>query len=506
MTSLVHPSLVVQIFAPLGATEAATAANRDHLAAVWSAAATRLEMTERLLESVPQDVAEWPDGAVPDFRLLAGRSSDGSNGVAQAYVFARHDVLGVCAALASSGESEPWARWAELSARWDDAVRDGTPPDSLLGESRLFVGHVASGSDLVPLGDEVHGALAAAGFGAWEPPYVTSDGVVLWSWGRGERDQRVTSILSGTELEAAVSRWLWWQGDREAARFLLYQLNAAKLDYETHVHRGRRQKMMAALADVDQDMDAVQRLHASVALAGRASMGGLIDAQERLIASQAASSAVVIQTTYLLALRRTITIARRNLAGLVPPAGPSQPGDADSGFLRDQAQAGWLEDQIEHDLGYAEAVLARSREAQGLTLLRLQQLSTRIARAQSRITLLQTSILGALGAGLGWLALVRLPFDPPADVRLPLLLAFVTLLLAAPALAAHWFERFGIVDHIAAVLFGAALGWLVMVLLLDASNPVLELVGALLGAIAARAFTLLHDRAPLPGNQRGAAR
>jgi hypothetical protein len=162
---------------------------------------------------------------------------------------------------------------------------------------------------------------------------------------------------------------------------------------------------------------------------------------------------------------------------------------------RDQDLAGWLEEQVDHDVGYAEAAMARSREAQQLTMLRLQQAGTQIARAQSRVTLLQTSLLGALLATLGAVAALRITFEPPLPMRLPMLLSLAALLLAAPALAAHWFERYTAVDHWAAMILGAALGWLAVAALGGSDSLPLILVGVAAGIVLARAVTWLHDRA-----------
>ena len=85
-----------------------------------------------------------------------------------------------------------------------------------------------------------------------------------------------------------------------------------------------------------------------------------------------------------------------------------------------------------------------------------------------------------------------------------MLAAFVCLLLALPALAAHWFERYGVVDHLAAALFGAAAGWFLMTLVLG-STPILAVAGAVVGGAVALGLTLRHD-AWVAGEAQGQGR
>lgn len=510
MTPLVHPGVIVLAYAPVGGSDADADASRRYLEHLWGAT-ERMGMDGPLLDHLPTALPPIPSTDEPVFRVLAGRSRSSGDDIGQSYLFVRHDAIGLCVALASTSEREAWARWAALIAEWDAAVGDVRPPPSLLGESRIFVAHVdAADGDIEGLGDEVDGALRAAGYGAWGPGFVTATGGVLWSW-RDASERRVAAVLSRPELEDAVSRWLWWQGEREAAPLVLYLLDAAKLDYETRVHRERRSQMARALRDIDAELDEVLGLHGTAGLAGRATFPGLIDAQERLISAQAASSSVVIELTYLRALRRTVGIARRNLAALVPVADASRIGPPDPMFARDQDQASWLEEQIDQDIGYAEAVLARAREAQSLTLLRLQQVGTRITRAQGRVTLLQTSLLATLVGALGAVNFLRISLEIPDPIRVPLLLAFLALMLAMPVLAAHWFERFSLVDHLVAAILGAAAGWLMVAVALVASGNVVGapvvLVSAAVGVVLARALTWLHDHGPLPGRSlEGAGR
>ncbi len=497
MTTLFRPGFITAVFVPMGGDPADVATTRTYLTRWWDAA-RQLGMTDELLDGVPTALPTLPNIDEPDFRLLAGLSHIDDDGVRQAYLFARHDAIAACVAIASSGRAEPWKRWADLAAEWTAALGEAAAPTSVLGESRVFLGHVdLPEAELAKLGDAVSRALRAAGADAWEPPYLTADGATLWWW-RDPDQRRVVTVIAPPDKEEALSRWIWWRDEREAADFMLYLLNAAKLDYETRVHAARRQAMTTSLRAIDRGLDDVLALHGRLAGSGRTTMPGLAAAQERLIGAQTASSSVVIELTYLQALRRTIGIARRNLGALAPVEASGGQPVADSMFRRDQDLARWLEEQIDQDLGYADAVVARSREAQGLTMLRLQQVSTQIARAQGRVTLMQTSLIGAMVASVGATTLLHITVDPADAIRLPLLLCFVSLLLAAPVLAAHWFERYGPIDKLAASVLGGSIGWLVVGLIAGDLPWLLIALAVVVGAAAAQAPVLWHDRRVVP--------
>ena len=301
--------------------------------------------------------------------------------------------------------------------------------------------------------------------------------------------------------EAALSRWAWWRGEEEAADLVLYLLNAAKLDYELRVFRERRAEIATASMTLDRELDQVLVLHASVSV--RQSLASLASAQQRLIDAQASTSAMAIELTHLRALKRTVGIARRNLAMLTPKATVESDVTAESMFRRDQDLAEWLQDQIDGDVGYAEAILSRAKEAQALTSLRLSAVDQRIVRAQARVTLLQTSLTAALLAGIGVIAVLQLRVDVAPHVRIPLLVAFMSMLLALPVLAAHWLDRYRRIDHVAAMVFGAGAGWLVAAVVAGNADPVTSLIGIVIGAALGRAFTYWHDQTPEADDRDG---
>jgi hypothetical protein len=429
----------------------------------------------------------------PRVRLLAGRQGTRASTLRQAYVFARHDVVGLCAALASTGDGESWDAWGDLLGAWREAAGDDPPPASVLGEAMVFVAHAAPPATGQDREQEVAAAMARAGLGAWGPAVAIGDEARLWWW-RDAAGRRVLVTLSPPEQEAAVSARFWWRGEDEAPDMMRYLVDAAKLEYEARVHAERRNVMARSIADIDAAMEDVLRLSVDVG-PGR-SWPAIEAAQERAIGARAASSALTIEVTYLQALHRTVGIARRNLAQLAPRPNSGSDAAPDTMFRRDQELGAWLQEQIDQDVGYAEAALARAREAQDLAGLRLQHQTTRVTRAQARVMLLQTSLTAALLTGIGIIALLQLRLEVWEPLRLPLLVVFTLSLLALPILSAHWYDRFRAVDHLVATLLGGAIGWTVAVALAGSAGVAVVVAGVLVGSVGGRAFTWLHDRVP----------
>jgi hypothetical protein len=486
-----HPGSIAFAFAPIGGSDAIAA--HEHLARLWRACEA-LGMPDPLIDGLSTVMPEPPTMDAPSFRMLAGRSGAAGDLVRQAFIFERHDVIGLVAAQASGRPDHGLDWWARFHGEWRRATGDPVPPPALLGEALLFTAHAGGAPRDIPaaFAGPVVDALRGTGLDAWEGGYVTQDGYSLWEW-QDSAGRRIVAAVSALTVEDEFSRWAWWQGQRELAPFALYLLDAAKLAYELRVYGRRRQTVEAAIGSVDAGLRDVLALHGSVELTGRASMQRLVDAQGRLTAAQSDSAGLLIELTQLRALQRTAGIARRNLAALVPPPASGTSAAGDFMFARDVAEAAWLEDQLGHDIGYGEDVAARAREAQNLTMLRLQEAATQIARSQARLSLLQTSIIGALLTGLGAVATFRLTFDPPPALRLPLLVTLVSLLLAAPALATHWHERYRAVDYAAATLLGAAIGWLGASSVVSDAGSLFWLVGVVMGASVGALAARLHD-------------
>ncbi len=502
------PGLVVHAFAPIGGVPADRDLAWAHLQSIW-AACGQLGMDGPLLDSLATELpVNAPERDTPGFSLLAGRSRVTADRVAQAYAFTRHDVVGICIALASTSERDQFSTWSGLLDEWRTAGGAVPQITQLLGTDLCFVADVDGDLEAFAKrhGEGVTTTLRGAGLDLWDVPFRTADGFTLWEW-QDNAGQRVFAALSTRAAADDLSRWLWWQGDRELPPFARYLLNASKLGYEVRVydeyHRGMGQRIRA----VGTDLAELKVLQDRGRPGSPSSMQRVQAAQEKLADAQIEAAELAIDLTHLRSLKRTVSIARHNLALTAPQAAPGQQVTAAQMFERDQALAAWLDGQVDQDVGYAEAVVERAREAQNVTQLRLQQSLTQLSRAQNRVALLQTSVLGALLASLTIVSVLQVVI-PTIDeaLKVPMVAAFVSLQLALPALAAHWYERYGNVDLVVATIFGASTGWLVAALVAGAPTPPLAaLVGVAVGVAAARGLTTLHDRWLLAEEDRAAS-
>lgn len=459
------PGLIVHSFAPLSGAPADRAAARRYLAARWEAA-ERLGIDEPLLPGVPASFPVDLDEHGASFRVLAAKRAQPRDGATfEAFVFTRHDVAGLSLAMASGPEIEGLEAWAEHSERWRKEAGSEPVPPAMLGECLVFFAVSELGPDRLVerAGGGVRDALRRCGLDCWDPGCATDAGAVVWE-GPEEGGRRVLVAIGLAEEGPGFDAWLWWRGLADLAAFPRYLLHAAKTAYEARVHRERRDRVTDLMSRVDAALDDVLELHRELDEREPGAQRRLIDAQRRLTLARADSSGLVIELSHLRSLQRTVSIARDNMESLSPlPTADGETPQADTPFARDLALASWLAGQIEQDIGYAEAVNERAAEANTLTSMRLEAAAETIGRVQARVDLVQTTLLGALLSGLFVVSALSIGFDPPPTLKLPLLASVVALLVAIPPVTAHRHEGYGLFDRLAVGALGASLGWLALV-------------------------------------------
>ncbi len=450
--AFVEPSLIVHAFAPLTAGPDDRGAAEAYLRSLWTSC-ERLGMTEAPLPGVGTAFV-WPAETSDAFVVLAARGSPEADPRRQALLFRRHDVLGMAIGLEDPASSKELEGWRELLGTWRDAAGDEAFPDAMLGETLTFLcGYDAVAAPSDAWSSAVAPAMHACGLSVWDAPYEPEDGVVLWD-GEAPGGRRVVSVLAPLGLRDELSRLFWWSGEREMPRMTRYQVHAAKLRYEERVHALRKAELDTATEEVERAIDDVLKAHRDL---DETSTASLAAADQRLLEAQADSAGLVIQLSYLRALQRTIDIARHNLALIAPG---DYTGAPETMVDRDRALASRLSDQIDHDIGYGEAVQERAQHATGLSSLRLQQAEQRLQAGRSRLVLYQTALLSALLTGIGAIATFDLTLHVDEPLRLPLLASLVTLLLAAPVVAVSWHDGFRPLDRVVIALLGASLSWL----------------------------------------------
>jgi hypothetical protein len=445
-----EPSLVVHAFAPLTAGSNDRNAAQSYLRSLWEACGG-LGMSDAPLPGVDTSFV-WPDSPSAPFEILAARGTPGAGKGRQGLMFRRHDVVGLAIAFDDPASSKDLDGWRELLETWKEATGELAVPGALLGETFTFLcAYDAPSTD--PLRPAVERAMHPCGLRLWNTPYEPQSGIVLWD-GEEEAGRRVVAALAPLGSRDELSRLFWWAGEQDLARMVQYQVHAAKVRYEERVHAARKTDLATAIEGVARAVDESLAAHRDL---DARSTSTIATAERRLIEAQADSAGLVIQLSYFRALQRTIDIARHNMA-LVSPGGPG--AYPDTMIDRDRALAMRLSDQIEHDIGYAEAVGERAQHATSLSSLRLQQSQERLQAGRSRLVLFQTALLSALLTGIGAIATFDLSLDVAGHLRFPLLATLVTVLLAAPIVAASWHDGFRPLDRLVIGLLGGSLAWL----------------------------------------------
>jgi hypothetical protein len=219
-----------------------------------------------------------------------------------------------------------------------------------------------------------------------------------------------------------------------------------------------------------------------------------------------------VVSTRLREIARTVDIARTNMAALL-----TNHGSADSPgclFADDRELAVWFTDRLTDEQVYLDAARERARDVVGVTAAvvgqRLADRQDDTRRHQERMTLLQTSILGALLMALG--AVQALTYHlrvVPGAVQAPLIVLLATLALALPSWALRLNPQardgapLGAADHIMIGGVGAAAGWLTSVWVASNHHRALgtgwTALAAIGGAILTVTSTVLIAKARRPG-------
>jgi hypothetical protein len=453
----------------------------------------------------------WPEVSTDDrIRLLAARERRKSGDeVYQAFSFATHDTIALVSNLAPNRAATDTGleTWGELYREWSAAV-PGRPPLGFLGQVLVFsaLSNADAGDIPALLEDGVRRSLPATD--GHLPFYRTDQDLFVWS-GSARGSMRSIAVLAPMSQESSLDRWIWWtaatgsDGVHQGLAHCL--LHAAKLRYEQAAYGQRVSDLSEARGQVQRALDSLLDVQAEAARAPRAPRLGpplepglytteeLVEGQQRLSLAQAAAGGLLFASTKLEELKQSIEIAARNIATLMPRPHPAWKGPAGGPlFAADLLRAENLGRQISYDVAYADALRQRASEAHNVTSLRLHQASERQRSELSRLMLLQSALVAALGTAWG---VAGLAADQPDEVKAPLIAVVVGAVLALSHLIPHLADRYNAVDYVLAGLFGGSVLWLGATLLARWWDvPVAALavpgivVGAALGPLLARSF------------------
>ena len=465
--ALAKAALFVYAFAPKSGGGEVTAPAHEHLRRVWAACAD-LGMTAPIPEldlptSFPSQFAER-DYA---FRAIAAcaRPADGP-GVFQAFAFEYQDAVGVVVSLSPNAADEGPERWKRLGDEWWSRAPHDTLPDGLLGEIAVYV-VLHDGTDALSRSEtrqRIRDALPrpGPGAGAWSEPYHTALGFEVMSR-EDVDDRRVIVLLAPESAEDALDAWALWQNASRLAPFAWYLLHASKVRYARRVYLrdiGAARELEHA---VDRSIEAMRRLDASIEADGRVDPDELTAIQNELHHWQLGAAGLISLLSRFRELARTAQIANDNLTRAIPPPHPDQPVGLYTPFARDIAGVRWLEQQVDHDIGYMEAVRERTEATYRRTSLHLEQASQQASQTQARLSLVQATMVGGLVTALAAIQALGQPWRPEdlQNIRLPLIAVLTALAVAIPPVIVYWYERYRPWHYALAGVVGLASGWLV---------------------------------------------
>lgn len=418
------------------------------------------------------------------FRLIAQKVDGGMYGAAAAFV--AHDVAAVIVRMRAPDSAGEDSGFIGLSSRWRSAIGvdritgvfglthvfTGTTTASTRGAAathapevdRLFAAHHGEDGDVLSC--------------------AVAPGIALWD--ADAPDGRSIVALAEAAHRRTLDEWCWLSATSGGTgRLVRYLTHAVKLRFEFGVY----QEGVPHLRDVERRLDAgldeLFALHERFESTG-ASPAELVDAQSRLSRMRGDAAGLLISMTLLRNLGQTVEIARDNMLMHQPEVIEST---TMSPFSRDLSLATWLEQQTRHELVYLESTSTRVTEAQTLTDLRLKERSEAHARTSTWLTVMQTSVLGALLGTLGVATTFGEPFHVSPSERAAIMALTAALTLALPPLAARWTNRYGWADLTAVGVIGAAAGWVVAVTVPGASSlpqaaAIITLAALLLAGLA----------------------
>jgi predicted nucleotide-binding protein len=392
-----NQELVVHLFALIDGPEADVA--YQQIRRLWSACSALLGTTEPI-PGIPR-LMSLPERREEFSQTVAAQETP--NGDRQAVLRRVGDVLNLSVDLAQptpqglSPQSNAWltrlqaarlppARrlgWIEFAQLWTQASETGSK--AVLGETRLFLARAPS---------FVTGTVEAkAELGhALEPllPYredrprswcqcgtTTTAGYAVWDTRlEGSIGTREIVLISAPDRDEEFSAWAWSDGKPDLPPFARYLMEAAKLRHQARLlnsrhHQPHSDNTERALAELG-GTSAPEAHHPEKVELLRSRLSLLRKEENRLTALTAEQRR----------LHQEISIIRDNLR---EAAGR----DGDLGmFAEDLAQARWLIEHLDRDLGYLKMDLdgaARIRSAAAEELTEFQQPHTVTANDEKNI-------------------------------------------------------------------------------------------------------------------------
>ena len=480
---------------------------------------TRWEACRNLGMTDPVDEldcqTEFPtdfSSSYPSLQILAA-CTNSQNRKYQAFLFGYHDTVGTVVCLASDdvvvcpasddvGETLKSARqkfyeeWSDAHDKeWLSHPHNQSLPKGVLGEAYVFHTLIDCAVEKLPtLCEEELQSLQSLPVASphREPkPYLSEQGFYLWE-APPYNQRRVFLMLCPEAQEDAATAWLLWQGAEQLAPFIRCFIHASKIRYEDRVYIDDKPKLDELRKDIDKNLDELLQQCKRFTADSVLSIQEMIQIQKSVSKLQTQNSGLIMSLSRLKELIVTVEIANRNLQSLLPPAHPRSPQSALVPFHADLEIARWLQRQANYDLRYLEATRERAQEANQLVAVHLEHASQSLRRRQNDLSLLQTSLLGALLAVMSAIEAFQLNLPLPERLHSPLLVFLAALFLFLPPAIMRWHEPYQRIDYVLVAFLGGSIGWLAAAACF--LNALWMLLASFVGALSAPLLLWRLDR------------
>ncbi|WP_327039564.1 CATRA conflict system CASPASE/TPR repeat-associated protein [Micromonospora maris] len=448
---IIKPALLLYAFVALDGTPEATLRGWHRLSELWSAARTLGAITEPSLgESAP---AHLPDLATDGggFRVVASARRGTPGRTRSMFVFTEHGVAGLIAAV--SADRDGFEGWNDLADSWSALAQ---PHTDLLGITAVLVG---LSSD--PNGVDRIGATSrqiSSVFGGLEHVFQEGSGpggATLWRFTPALGPTQVYALAAPESAEDLVDAWAWATDGRQGLMpFTRYCLNLHRAGHQRSIYRALR-PAAKLVADTDEASGILLR---ELGREGRHGLdtAALVGADERMRLDQLAKPGLVWRVTRILEMAETVRTLRGN-------ARRHQLSEPSGMFADDDMELSRFVDTLEREVVFLEAV---NRRIEAVHTAAASAITIAMERRRERVTLMQTSLLGALLMALA--AIQSFQYTAPIDDRAkgPLIGTLSAAAFALPFLVVRWSgmvthrDPYQWADLLAAGLFGGTLGWL----------------------------------------------
>lgn len=471
-----RPALLVYAFAALDGDADLARSGWAALDDLWRACRVLGPSTEPLLGvSSPDYLPDPPDQRGP-FRIIASARRSTPGRIRSVFVFTEHGTAGLVAAI--SADRDGAEGWADLVAAWR---KTALASDILLGSATVLLG----------LSDDPVGtaALLAKGFGLNVDLPQADDGpggALLWDVDRSDRS-RVLVIAAPPPAESTVDAWAWTvDGSQGLTPLPRYLLNVFRAYHQQNLYEALR-PLSDVITETDSAVTALARHLPTADDPGTPAT--------ELLAADRGLQQVRLGTTGLLWRLTKIQEMATGVHGIRVNTRVNRPEATVSGgmFDRDDKALTWFADQLDREATYLDTLVRRT-EAVHATATAV--IGTATTRRHERLTLLQTSFLGALLMALAAIQSLQYTTTIAPALKAPVIAVLASAAFGLPLLLARWtglvprHEPYCWPDLGAAAVFGGTLGWLGSAILWHTTSQTLAPSPATTLAILAGALAL----------------